>query len=87
MKQENWDKEHMKLDKILDSLTLDEWEELAKRAENKGGFVDYEPPTAGSQCLSPEHNPPTHIVLETGKHTYKCPSCGKVTIVNVPKIR
>jgi hypothetical protein len=28
-------------------------------------------------CLSPEHNPPSHIVLEPGTYEYVCPSCGK----------
>lgn len=28
-------------------------------------------------CVSPEHNPPTHIVLEDGVYEYTCPSCGK----------
>lgn len=27
-------------------------------------------------CLHPEHNPPTHIVLEPGIYEYVCPGCG-----------
>lgn len=26
-------------------------------------------------CLSLEHDPPTHIVLEPGVYEYACPSC------------
>ena len=52
--------------------------------KGKGGFVDYEPPTNEQKCLNPAHNPPSHIVLKAGKHTYKCPSCGKITVINVP---
>lgn len=37
-------------------------------------------------CLDPEHNPPTHIVLEPGTYKYTCPSCGKVTVFTVPLI-
>lgn len=36
-------------------------------------------------CLSPDHNPPTHIVLEPGTHEHTCPLCGKPQIVIVPK--
>lgn len=31
-------------------------------------------------CLSPEHNPPSMIVLEHGRWEYTCPACGKVEI-------
>lgn len=51
----------------------------------KGGFIkikDYE----NKHCLDPEHNPPTMIVLEPGLYEYTCPSCGHVTVVNVPLI-
>ena len=30
-------------------------------------------------CMSPEHNPPTHVVLNDGVHVWECPSCGKTT--------
>jgi len=37
-------------------------------------------------CISPEHNPPTNIVLEPGKYEYECPVCGKITKFIVPLI-
>lgn len=39
------------------------------------------------KCFHPEHNPPMHIVLQPGEHTWKCPSCGKETTFIVPNIR
>ncbi len=39
-------------------------------------FIGYEEEKI---CTNPEHNPPTMIVLPPGKHTYQCPSCGKIT--------
>ena len=36
-------------------------------------FIKYIPPQ--KFCTSPEHLPPSHIVLEPGTHTYRCPSC------------
>jgi len=47
-------------------------------------FIEHTP--AEIPCLSPEHNPPTHIVLAPGHHTYECPSCGKITGFEVPLI-
>lgn len=26
-------------------------------------------------CRHPEHNPPTHVVLEPGLYQWKCPEC------------
>lgn len=37
-------------------------------------------------CLSTEHNPPMHIVLDAGEYEYVCPSCGKITKFTVPLI-
>lgn len=34
-------------------------------------------------CLSPEHNPPSHIVLEPGIYRYTCPQCGETVTFNV----
>jgi hypothetical protein len=31
---------------------------------------------AENPCLSPAHNPPSHIVLLPGTYEYICPSCG-----------
>lgn len=28
-------------------------------------------------CISPEHNPPKHIVLKPGVYEWECPSCGR----------
>lgn len=40
-------------------------------------FIKHEPPQRS--CTSPEHNPPTMIVLPPGQHTYQCPACGQIT--------
>jgi hypothetical protein len=37
-------------------------------------------------CLSPSHNPPSHIVLEPGDYEYVCPSCGQRTTFTVPYV-
>jgi len=34
-------------------------------------------------CLSPEHVPPSHIVLENGVYEHTCPSCLAKTIFTV----
>lgn len=38
-------------------------------------------------CISSEHNPPMHIVLEDGVYEYICPQCGhrRTFTVNKPK--
>lgn len=46
-------------------------------------FIKYEQPKI---CTSPEHDPPTMIVLPPGEHTYQCPSCGKITTFTVPLV-
>jgi hypothetical protein len=47
-------------------------------------FTNFEP--AKTPCLSPEHNPPSHIVLPAGTHTYTCPACGETITFSVPMI-
>lgn len=37
-------------------------------------------------CFSPEHNPPSHIVLEPGTYRHTCPSCGYAVTFTVPLI-
>lgn len=34
-------------------------------------------------CLSPSHNPPSHIVLPPGTYRHTCPSCGHVSTFTV----
>lgn len=74
-------------EQILESLydrVIEPSEAMEQLKSLNSGFKkieDVEPP-----CLCPEHNPPMHIVLAPGKYEYTCPSCGKVTIVNVPLI-
>jgi hypothetical protein len=34
-------------------------------------------------CADPEHNPPTHMVLEPGTYQHDCPRCGAVTTFNI----
>jgi hypothetical protein len=35
-------------------------------------------------CFSPEHNPPSQIVLAPGTYEYVCPSCGERVVFTVP---
>lgn len=37
-------------------------------------------------CNSIEHNPPSHLYLEAGEYTWKCPMCGKEKSFVVPMI-
>lgn len=38
-------------------------------------------------CRHPEHNPPMHICIPPGlKIRYKCPGCGKETVIRSPAI-
>ena len=37
-------------------------------------------------CMSPEHNPPSMMVLKPGLHRWQCPSCGHVTNFTVPEV-
>ena len=39
---------------------------------------------APQPCFHPEHNPPTHIVLEPGLYEYTCPNCGRTSTFTVP---
>lgn len=41
---------------------------------------------APKPCLSPEHNPPMHIVLPPGVYKYTCPSCGQSVVFTVPMV-
>ena len=46
-------------------------------------FVDFQP--IKEPCMSPEHNPPSMMVLQPGTHTWKCPKCGAIQKINVSK--
>ena len=37
-------------------------------------------------CMSPEHNPPSHMVMESGVYEYECPACGKKQTFEVPLV-
>ena len=37
-------------------------------------------------CLNEAHEPPKHLVLPPGTYEYTCPTCGYVTIFEVPLI-
>ncbi len=50
------------------------------------GFTKHIPPDIKDICTHPEHNPPSHIVLEPGTHYYECPSCQKETILVINPI-
>ncbi len=34
-------------------------------------------------CYNPEHQPPSHIVLEPGTYKHTCPGCGKFQYLTV----
>jgi hypothetical protein len=50
----------------------------------KGGLEKIK--DAPRPCLSPEHNPPSHMVCEPGTYRYTCPMCGEITEFEVPMI-
>lgn len=51
----------------------------------KSGFFDL--PDHDKKCNHPEHEPPSHICIPTGKgYRHICPSCGKETILIPPQI-
>lgn len=37
-------------------------------------------------CISYEHDPPMHIVLQPGTYEYTCPACGRIQVFTVPCI-
>lgn len=45
-------------------------------------FIDHEEPPP-SPCRHPEHDPPGAIMLKPGKHTWQCPGCKAIQVVNV----
>lgn len=57
-----------------------------KKDKKKGGLRKISDIKFKKRCLSPEHNPPTHMYLEPGEYEYTCPSCGHVTTFIVPEI-
>lgn len=50
-------------------------------------FVKYKPFEQADTCTHSGHNPPGHIVLEEGEHTYECPACHKQTVIVIRKPR
>ena len=41
---------------------------------------------APKHCLSPEHDPPSHMVLDPGTYKYTCPMCGEAVTFTVPSV-
>ena len=37
-------------------------------------------------CFHPEHNPPSHIVLQPGTYKHTCPGCGEKIVIEVPMV-
>ena len=37
----------------------------------------------GPACLSPEHNPPAHMVYRPGVYEHVCPACGRKVVFPV----
>jgi predicted RNA-binding Zn-ribbon protein involved in translation (DUF1610 family) len=54
--------------------------------KKKGGFKKIKDYSPEDKCMSTEHNPPAHIVLQPGEYEYTCPSCGKTVKINIPLI-
>ena len=48
-------------------------------------FVRHEPWVKFEFCSSPEHNPPSLMVLPPGIHTWECPVCGVRQTVIIPE--
>lgn len=44
-------------------------------------FIKHIPPKGRPQCMSPEHNPPSMMVLEPGVHIWACPACNDTQTV------
>ena len=49
-------------------------------------FVDFEEPKPQDLCVSPEHMPPSLMVLRPGRHTWECPNCGLKTTIYIPVV-
>jgi hypothetical protein len=45
---------------------------------------DYEKNPKYSQCLDPEHLPPTMVVWDPGEYEHECPRCHHITKFIVP---
>lgn len=57
-----------------------------KQGKVNSGFFDLENTT--HVCNHPSHNPPSHIVIPTGKcYRHVCPCCNKVTTLIPPQIQ
>lgn len=38
-------------------------------------------------CISPYHNPPSHMVVKDGEEfVYRCPACGEETVIRGNKV-
>lgn len=61
--------------------STDFYRRVAGNGGNPGGLRKIA--DAPRPCLSPEHNPPSMIVLEPGVYEYTCPSCGKTVTFTV----
>jgi len=46
-------------------------------------FIDHKPLTTEDKCTSNEHAPPSHQVLPDGTHTWMCPECGHITVIEI----
>ena len=63
-------------------MLKEELEEVKAR-QKFGGFEKLD--SLSDPCRSPEHRPPSHVVLEPGTYRYTCPVCGDITPVYVPR--
>jgi hypothetical protein len=45
---------------------------------------DYEKDPKYSQCLDPDHRPPTMVVWDPGEYEHTCPRCGNIIKFIVP---
>jgi hypothetical protein len=60
---------------------------MSKKIERKpGGLRKIKGGYEKEHCISPEHNPPSHMVYEPGTYEYTCPACGKTIVFTVPSM-
>lgn len=60
------------------------WKTLVYKKPSEGGLRKIRDIPA--PCLSDEHDPPKHMVLEPGGYEWTCPACKAVTYFTVPLI-
>jgi hypothetical protein len=74
----------MKSDMKFVPGTAEPWDNTPK----KGGFEPLEPSEFAEPCISPSHNPPTHLYIPPGQqYRHVCPCCGMEVVMRPTQIR